>query len=106
MTSPSTTITSRADVRTDAPGRYAKQLVAHLGRKVEFAVEGATSTATFGDTTGQVVVGDGVVTLVATGTDLDGVARVEHVLGSHLERFGQRNELVVSWTRTTSEDAR
>ena len=103
MTSLSATITSRADVRTDAPARYAKQLVAHLGRKVDFAVDGATSTASFGDTTGQVVVGDGVLTLVATGTDPDGVARVEHVLGSHLERFGQRNELTVRWTRSTQD---
>jgi hypothetical protein len=27
------------------------------------------------------------------------LARVEDVLGRHLERFGQRNELVVSWVR-------
>jgi uncharacterized protein len=103
MTFPNATITSRADVQTDAPARYAKQLVAHLGRKVEFDVDGATSTASFGGTTGQVVVGDGVLTLLATGTDPDGVARVEHVLGSHLERFGQRNELTVRWTRTTED---
>lgn len=99
-------LTSRAVVTTDTPDRYAKQLVAHLGRKVAFTTEGATSTATFGDTTGQVVVGDGVLTLVASGPDTDGVARVEHVLGSHLERFGQRNELTVRWTRDIAEDAR
>jgi uncharacterized protein len=103
MTSPSATITSRADVRTDAPARYAKQLVAHLGRKVDFAVDGATSTARFGTTTGQVVVGEGVLTLLASGSDPDGVALVERVLGSHLERFGQRNELTVRWTRTTED---
>src|SRR3954453_8654717 len=99
----STQLTSRADVTTDAPDRYAKQLVAHLGRKIAFTTVGATSTATFGDTTGQVVVGDGVLTLLASGPDAEGVARVEHVLGSHLERFGQRNELTVRWTRTTEE---
>jgi uncharacterized protein len=100
-------LTSRADVTTDAPDRYAKQLVAHLGRKISFTTDGDTSTATFGDTTGQVVVGDGVLTLVASGPDADGVARVEHVLGSHLERFGQRAGLSVHWTRgTSSQDAR
>jgi len=102
----STTITSRADVRTDAPARYAKQLVSHLGRRVDFAVDGPTSTARFGTTTGQVVVGDDVLTLIAVGSDPDGVALVERVLGSHLERFGQRNELTVRWTRTTTEDPR
>ena len=103
----STQLTSRADVTTDAPDRYAKQLVAHLGRKVAFTTQGATSTATFGDTTGQVVVGEGVLTLLATGPDAEGVARVEHVLGSHLERFGQRAALSVVWNRASApQDAR
>jgi uncharacterized protein len=106
MNAPHLVLTSRADVRTDAPARYAKQLVSHLGRKVEFATEGAASTARFGETTGQVIVADGVLTLLASGTDPEGVARVEHVLGSHLERFGRRGELVVSWTRTSAEAAR
>lgn len=96
------TLTSRADVRTDVPARYAKQLVAHLGHRLEFTTEGATSTATLGSATGQVIVGDGVLTLLATGTDEEGVARVEQVFGSHLERFGQRNELLVTWIRSAA----
>ena len=97
---------SRADVATDAPGRYAKQLVSHLGRKVEFALDGDTSTAEIAGATAQVVVGDGVLTLLAAGPDEESVARVEHVLGSHLERFAQRAELTVTWSRTPEEDAR
>ena len=96
------TLVSRADVVTDAPARYAKQLVAHLGRRLEFTTDGATSTATIGSTTGRIVVGDGMLTLLASGTDAEGVARVEQVFGSHLERFGQRNELVVTWNRSTA----
>lgn len=92
-------IRSRADVTTDAPARYAKQLVSHLGRKVGFDTEGATSTAQIAGATAQVVVGDGVLTLLATGQEEDAVARVEHVLGGHLERFAQRSELTVRWTR-------
>ena len=91
-------LTARADVVTDAPGRYAKQLVSHLGRRVEFAVEGPASTARFGDGTGTVVVGDGVLTLLAEASDPESLAFVERVLGGHLERFGQRNELVVTWS--------
>lgn len=94
-----TTLVSRAEVATDTPARYAKQLVAHLGHRVDFTTEGSTSTAAIGTGTGRIVVGEGVLTLVASGTDEEGVARVEHVLGSHLERFGQRNELVVTWVR-------
>ncbi len=89
--------TARADVATDAPGRYAKQLVSHLGRRVEFAVDGPASTARFGTGTGTVVVGDGTLTLLAEAPDADSLALVQRVLGGHLERFGQRNELVVAW---------
>jgi uncharacterized protein len=91
---------SRADVVTATPERYAKQLVSHLGRRVEWITDGATSTATWGTATGQVVVGDGVLTLIASGPDAEAVAHVENVLGRHLERFGQRNELTVTWIRT------
>jgi hypothetical protein len=91
-------LTARADVVTDAPGRYAKQLVSHLGRRVEFAVDGPASTGRFGDGTGTVLVGDGVLTLLAEAPDAESLALVQRVLGGHLERFGQRNELVVSWS--------
>jgi hypothetical protein len=90
-------LTARADVLTTAPDRYAKQLVSHLGRRVEFATEGAISSARFGEGTGRVIVGDGVLTLLAEAPDAEGLARVQDVLGRHLERFGQRNELVVTW---------
>lgn len=98
----SATIISRAHVSTATPERYAKQLVAHLGRKLEFSTEGATSTTTIGEATGQIVVGDGLLTLLATGADEESVARAEQVLGSHLERFGQRNEITVAWSRATT----
>ena len=51
----------------------------------------------------RIVVGDGSLTLIATGADEDGVARVEQVLGSHLERFGQRNELSITWARAPAD---
>jgi hypothetical protein len=90
--------TARADVPTDAPERYAKQLVSHLGRKVEFTTEGASSTAPIAGGTGVIEVGDGVLTLRAEALDAETLDRVQDVLGRHLERFGQRNELTVVWT--------
>lgn len=91
---------SRADVPTVTPERYAKQLVSHLGRKVPFVTDGLTSTVQLGTATGRVVVGDAVLTLLASGGDPADVERVEQVLGSHLVRFGARDELVVSWERS------
>lgn len=96
-----TAVTSRADVATHAPARYAKQLVAHLGHKVSFSTDGPTATAMFGDATGRIVVGDATLTLLVAGPDAAAVARVEHVLASHLERFGHRDRLTVAWTRRT-----
>ncbi len=92
------TLTARADVATDAPARYARQLVSHLGRRVEWTTDGDTSTAAIAGGRGTVVAGEAVLTLLAEATDAETLARVQHVLGSHLERFGQRNELAVRWT--------
>lgn len=94
MTAP---LSARADVVTDTPARYAKQLVSHLGRRVEWTTDGAVSTAEIAGGTGVVEVGDGVLHLRAQAPDSESLARVQDVLGRHLERFGQRNELVVTW---------
>ena len=93
-------LSSRADVATDVPGRYAKQLVSHLGRKVEFVEDGGTWTAHVGGSVARITVGDGVLVLQAEAPDTESLARLEGALGNHLERFGQRNELTVSWQRS------
>ena len=93
---------SRAALATDAPARYAKQLVAHLGRKVAFTTQGDTSTATVDGLT--LTVADTTLTLTVTGSDPTAVARGEHALGSHLERFGARRGLTVTWTRSSTAE--
>jgi uncharacterized protein len=92
----------RADVATDAPARYAKQLISHLGRRVPFTGDASTAPATaiIGTATAGIVVADGVLTLLAAGDDEESVARVRDVLGGHLERFAQRDSLTVRWLRT------
>lgn len=99
MTTPAQTPARAAHARvaTDSPERYAKQLVAHLGRRVEWQTDGTASAAVFGGGTGRVLVGEGVLTLVAESASADGLAQVQDVLGRHLERFGARNELTVAW---------
>ena len=91
---------STAVVATDAPARYAKQLLAHLGRKntvegLDGVPDGGRLVFAYG--TGTVRPGDGTLVLDAAADDADGLARVEDVLGRHLERFGARRELVVTW---------
>jgi hypothetical protein len=92
-------LNSRADVITASPARYAKQLVSHLGRKVAFVADGDTHTATVGEGRAQIVVGDGVLTLLAAAETESHLERLEQALGGHLERFGQRAELAVTWDR-------
>ena len=91
-------LSARADVPTDAPERYAKQLVAHLGHRLTFTTTGSTATAAIGDGVGAVEVGDGVLTLHASAPDPETLDRIQDVLGRHLERFGTRAELTVVWT--------
>jgi len=90
--------TSIANVATDAAPRYAKQLASHLGRRVEVEElpDGGYRVA--------LTAGEGILELQAdklvmraTAADEESLAQVQDVLGRHLERFGQRRELVVTW---------
>ncbi len=95
-----TTLSSRADVPTDAPARYAKQLVSHLGRKVLFTEDSdGACTTIVRDARGRIVVGDDVLTLRAEAPAVETLSRIVHALGGHLERFGARAGLTVTWHR-------
>jgi hypothetical protein len=96
-----TTHSSRADVATERPERYAKQLVSHLGRKLDFTQNGATATATVAGTVASITTREDVLVLEVNGTDPEGVARAENALASHLVRFGDKEELTVTWQRTS-----
>jgi hypothetical protein len=93
--------TSTAAVSTEAPERYAKQLLAHLGRKnpVE-PVDGAPNAGrlVFAYGSGTVRPEADRLVLEAVAPDEESLARVQDVLGRHLERFGARRELTVHWS--------
>ena len=84
---------------TDRAARYAKQLASHWERKTEQATADDATILTF--ESGNVVVlrpADGVLEVevsVADGGDLD---RFAQVVADHLQRFGQRDELEVTWS--------
>ncbi|MCP2321692.1 hypothetical protein HDA40_000199 [Hamadaea flava] len=90
--------TSIANVATDAAPRYAKQLAAHLGRRSaieELADGGYRITLTAG--AGVLEPRADKLVMRASAPDDESLAVVQDVLGRHLERFGQRRELVVTW---------
>ena len=84
-------------VETASPGRYAKQLAAHLGRRCEIREEGPVTRIVTSD--GECVLSSapGLLVMQASAATTDDLERVKHVVGSHLERFGERNELTVEW---------
>jgi uncharacterized protein len=86
---------STAIVLTEAPDRYAKQLLAHLSRKP--TVELRAETLVFDYGTATVRSASGQLLLRAEAADPQSLARLEDVLARHLVRFGRRAELVVNW---------
>jgi hypothetical protein len=95
-------LASTAVVATGTPARYAKQLLSHVGRKatvepLDDAPEGGRLVFAYGVGTVRPA-GDRLV-LQASAESFEHLARVEDVLGRHLERFGARQELTVSWHR-------
>ncbi len=97
MSTGSAQIKSRADVATDKPVAYMRQLCKHFGHKVD---------ASFGDDSGYIQfefgrcelhTSDRTLSLEVSATDAESHERMERVIGSHLERFGRRDELSVTW---------
>jgi uncharacterized protein len=92
-----TQITSRADVATEKPVAYMRQLCKHFGHKVD---------ASFGEDSGHIQfefgrcdlhANDGTLALEVSAAGPDDHERMERVIGSHLERFGRRDGLTVAW---------
>ena len=79
-----------------------RQLCKHFGHKTDTG---------FDDTSGFIELAAGrceldatnpeVLVLTAIADDAEQLATVERVIGSHLERFGRRDELLVRWTSGT-----
>ena len=96
---------STAVVATDASGRYAKQLLSHLGHKVRAEPlpdhPEPAGRLVFAYGIGTVLPESGSLVLRAVAGDTESLVRLQGVLGRHLEKFGARKELVVNWGETS-----
>lgn len=93
-----------AMVTTDRPERWAKQLASHLGRRMQVEEsgrgplltmtldEGGSATCLL-DTTGT-----GVLGLHVESDRSEAAERMRDVVGRHLERFGEKEGLTVTWS--------
>ncbi|NEK56776.1 DUF2218 domain-containing protein [Geodermatophilus sabuli] len=94
------TLHARAEVPTDRPERWVKQLVSHLGRRLEGSVDETTGVGRL-DGPGMSVTLEPVgptLVLEASAEDAEGLDRITDVVGSHLQRFAaSTEELAVRW---------
>jgi uncharacterized protein len=96
---PSGQLSSRAVVQVDRPSPYLKQLCKHFRHRQEVTFTDTEGTLTFPYGSCELTAAEATLTMVATAGDAEGLARVEEVVGGHLERFGRRDSLSVTWTR-------
>jgi hypothetical protein len=98
---------SIAVVPTDASARYGKQLLSHLGHTVRVEPmpdqPAPAGRLVFAYGVGTVLPKPGELVLRATAADPESLAHVQDVLQRHLEKFGARKELVVTWGPTETE---
>jgi len=92
------TVTSTSRVATERGERYRKQLASHFGNKVVVVEEpsGTVLKWGFGGTTTLTVEADALV-MRADADDAETLDRVKDVTGRHLQRFGEKDGLVVTW---------
>ena len=94
-----TTITTTAEVATDKPVPYMRQLCKHFGHKTDAAFDEDSGHIQFEFGRCELHAHEGRLELVVTAADAEAQERMERVIGSHLERFGRRDELTVDWQR-------
>jgi hypothetical protein len=96
-------IISTATVATARAPRYGKQLVSHLGRRSLGVWDETTASGTLdmNDNAAHVTLTSTpqALLLEIRSADAD-AATYEDVVGRHLVRFGERDELTVSWERS------
>jgi hypothetical protein len=93
-----TTLSSQATVATEKPVPYMRQLCKHFGHKVDAAFDDDSGYIDFEAGRCDLRAGDGELYLTVSAESEEGRERLRNVVGSHLERFGKRDELSVSWS--------
>ena len=91
---------SVARIATDRADRYVKQLASHFGHKVPVVQEGRQIEILFDLGVAMCTASPRGITVTVQAHRESDVAEVREIITRHLEAFGQRDELRVSWTPT------
>ena len=89
-----------AQVPTERPERWIKQLVSHLGRRLEGSLDEASGVGTLTGAGMSATLSPvpGGLRLEARAGDREGLDRITGVVGGHLERFAASTEpITVTW---------
>lgn len=86
-----------AIVQTEKASRYMKAMINHFGSKVNAAYEGNNGHVDFGFGRCEMQADETALTLRAMGKNAGEISGVERIIGSHLVRFAQKEELSISW---------
>jgi hypothetical protein len=84
-------------VATGRPSPYLLQLAKHFRHKLDVEFDERSATIPFAFGRCELSAQDGVLVLEAIAPSAGELERVQEVIASHLERFGRRDELSVSW---------
>jgi catechol 2,3-dioxygenase len=93
-----TGLRSAATVATAKPSPYLLQTAKHFRHKLDVRFDEQEAIIPFAFGHAQLRAEDGELRLDAFAQRPADLRRVEQVVGSHLERFGRRDELTVAWT--------
>jgi hypothetical protein len=99
------TLHAQSLVLTDRPARYAAQLAKHFGHKrtAEWSAEGGFIE--FEDGRCEMHSWPEGLRLDAFAPTPEGLEHVEHVVKRHLERWGEKDDIRVEWTRRPLAEA-
>ena len=97
MSTENAQIRSTAEVATDKPVAYMRQLCKHFGHKVDASFDDDSGHIQFEFGRCELRADSGTLHLAVSADTDENRQRLRNVVGSHLERFGRRDELSVTW---------
>jgi catechol 2,3-dioxygenase len=103
---PAVELRGRADVATDRPSPYLLQVAKHFRHKLDVTFDERAATIRFAFGRAELRAEEATLVIEAIAATPGELERVEHVVGSHLVRFGRRDELEVTWRAAEASPSR
>jgi uncharacterized protein len=92
-------VSSSSVVTTARPSPYLLQLAKRFRHELDVRYDAHEAVIPFEGGRAVLRVEPGALRLAAVAPTEAGLRRIEEVIGSHLERFGRRDEIRVTWRR-------